>query len=1092
MSLFSPFSLRDLVIGEGGVSRRGRRRRQRLAARRLVPWPEGLESRAVPSTLTVTSPADSGPGSLRDAIAQAKTNDTIKFARPVHVITLTSGELEINKNLSIKGPGTSQLTVSGNNASRVFEIDVSQSVSISGLTIADGAASGLLPILASGSYSAGGGGGVLNNPGASLTLDHVVVRDNQADAVSGYTVVGGGLLNVGTASVQSCQFSNNEVLGGSGTDNIGGSAGAAIDNFGGASLTVTDSTFSNNRAEAAGGGFYFGIGGAVENNAGLNGFAPPPLSNPSTATFTHCTFSSNVATGGAGVLANGGALCNEGIGTVVNLSACIVDGNQAVGGANDVSASFDSQAIGGGLLNGSGTLNVKICLITNNTALGGSDAPISNSDPYASGAFGGGIENNFDGVLNIRDSTISGNVAQGGAMVSRPGPGGVAVGGGISNSPSATMNMQNCVVSSNSAVAGAGNAGVNIDIAPDQQAGFGFGGGIDISNNRSTATIKNSVITCNTAIGGAGGGGNNGNSGLGGGIGVGQSSLLGSGFGPDGSQLNLINSTVSNNGAVGGAGGTGANGGNGFGGGLVITASCNATLSNSVIAQSSALGGTGGSGGTDGPGSGGGTDNSGNLSLSKCSVSQNQSTGGLGGGGVRNEAGASLTVDQSDFSSNTASVNATADVFGGGLLNEGSATVTSSKFSSNSVVGGASFSQIGGSAGGGIDNFHGAILSVSDSTFVNNQAVGAAGPYYGLGGALDNNGGPGGDVPSTATVTNCVFRGNLATVVAKGSGNGGALDNIGAGSSLMIDSCTISDNLSVGGDGGDGETAQSDGLGGGIMNQFGGVLLVTNSMINRNLALAGNNATPTIDNPNTGAGYGGGIFGLISADTTVINSTISNNEARGGTTATGSGGSAIGGGIGLFFQCTLTLIGCTINNNLADAGQGTDGASAVAAGFAAGGGIDVSRFSTATLTNCTINNNTAIGGTGGAGANGGNAYGGGIEVGLNVVLGYADGSSLQINDCTINHNKAKGGQGGAGANGGDALGGGIAVIVDSSANVTASDIEHNDATGGSAGAGGSAGSGIGGGVYNLGTFVYDGSTVIKHNHASTSDDDIFT
>jgi hypothetical protein len=45
--------------------------------------------------------------------------------------------------------------------------------------------------------------------------------------------------------------------------------------------------------------------------------------------------------------------------------------------------------------------------------------------------------------------------------------------------------------------------------------------------------------------------------------------------------------------------------------------------------------------------------------------------------------------------------------------------------------------------------------------------------------------------------------------------------------------------------------------------------------------------------------------------------------------------------------------------------------------------------------------------------------------------------------------------------------------------------------GGAAGLGGSDGQGIGGGVYNLGAFTYDATTVIKDNHASTSNDDIF-
>ena len=41
------------------------------------------------------------------------------------------------------------------------------------------------------------------------------------------------------------------------------------------------------------------------------------------------------------------------------------------------------------------------------------------------------------------------------------------------------------------------------------------------------------------------------------------------------------------------------------------------------------------------------------------------------------------------------------------------------------------------------------------------------------------------------------------------------------------------------------------------------------------------------------------------------------------------------------------------------------------------------------------------------------------------------------------------------------------------------------------GSGGSDGNGVGGGVYNLGVFTADIATAIHHNHASTSNDDIF-
>jgi len=45
------------------------------------------------------------------------------------------------------------------------------------------------------------------------------------------------------------------------------------------------------------------------------------------------------------------------------------------------------------------------------------------------------------------------------------------------------------------------------------------------------------------------------------------------------------------------------------------------------------------------------------------------------------------------------------------------------------------------------------------------------------------------------------------------------------------------------------------------------------------------------------------------------------------------------------------------------------------------------------------------------------------------------------------------------------------------------------AGGGSGADGGTEGQGVGGGVYNFGRFVFDLTTVITGNHASTSNDD---
>jgi hypothetical protein len=57
--------------------------------------------------------------------------------------------------------------------------------------------------------------------------------------------------------------------------------------------------------------------------------------------------------------------------------------------------------------------------------------------------------------------------------------------------------------------------------------------------------------------------------------------------------------------------------------------------------------------------------------------------------------------------------------------------------------------------------------------------------------------------------------------------------------------------------------------------------------------------------------------------------------------------------------------------------------------------------------------------------------------------------------------------------------------------VRGSCITHNRAEGGEGGPSGIDGQGIGGGVYNLGTLFLDEETDIRHNEASTSDDDVF-
>jgi hypothetical protein len=204
------------------------------------PQLEALEDRWMPSALTVTNNLDSGKGSLRYEIAHVTSGrDTIVFAPSLdgQTITLTSGELDITKNLTIQGPGAGLLTISSNSNlysyyhnSRVFEVAPNTTVTLSGLTISNGdAQTGSLAyfggdILNQGTLTLSGctvsasvndvytfeitipgamyGGGIYNAPGATLTVSACTISGNSAN-------YGGGIYNSGTLTVSNSVFSGN-------------------------------------------------------------------------------------------------------------------------------------------------------------------------------------------------------------------------------------------------------------------------------------------------------------------------------------------------------------------------------------------------------------------------------------------------------------------------------------------------------------------------------------------------------------------------------------------------------------------------------------------------------------------------------------------------------------------------------------------------------------------------------------------------------------------------------------------------------------------------------------------------------------------
>jgi hypothetical protein len=180
----------------------------------------------VPSTFTVTTLADSGPGSLRAAITAANTNpgaDVIKFAGGLKGTILLSGingELKVTDDLTIDGPNANNLTVSGGGATRVFHVSgASTDLAIDGLTIANGLAS----VPAGPAF----GGGLLND-GASVSLTHSVFTDNKAQSTGGYSG-GGAVANLGGAHLKADH-----------TDFVGNTASGASTNFGNGGAVYDD------------------------------------------------------------------------------------------------------------------------------------------------------------------------------------------------------------------------------------------------------------------------------------------------------------------------------------------------------------------------------------------------------------------------------------------------------------------------------------------------------------------------------------------------------------------------------------------------------------------------------------------------------------------------------------------------------------------------------------------------------------------------------------------------------------------------------------------------------------------------------------
>ena len=278
-----------------------------IAAGTTVLFAPGAEA----ATRTVTNLNDSGAGSLRDAVESGGAGDVIGFQSGLTgQITLTSGDILIDHAVTIIGPGADLLTISGNDASRIFYVNTTvdaASVSIEKLTLADGMDDGggaiqiqngaltLTSAKLTGNVASGDGGAIYQrNNGDALVIRDSVISENTASSN------GAGICLYGsTTLIEDTTISGNVLTAG----RDGGGVKAFLNNDVQA-LTINRSTITGNEAPEG---------------AGLSLYAE----SPNKATITNSTVTGNTAS------EEGGGIKLYGQGGTFSVESTTISGNEA-------------------------------------------------------------------------------------------------------------------------------------------------------------------------------------------------------------------------------------------------------------------------------------------------------------------------------------------------------------------------------------------------------------------------------------------------------------------------------------------------------------------------------------------------------------------------------------------------------------------------------------------------------------------------------------------------------------------------------------------------------------------------------------------
>ncbi len=462
----------------------------------ILLWTAGAIAAGAQSQIFVTNTNDSGPGSLRQAIADASpSGDTvITFPGVTGRIGLTSS-IVIDRPMTIAGPGPDALSISGNSAIQIFSFtNGATNVVVTGLSLVEGVGGGF-------AIGVSGGGAARVLAGASARLiDCVMASNSTKDPThvqeSSGRWSGGAISNEGELSLVRCSFYDNFTAGlipslnGGHGDGAGGGGGAVYST---GILHMEACQFSRNRCGNGGsGGGFCGLGTGPGGSGGA-------VFNSGRATVLGCSFDRNSA-------GEGGPACDGD--TFMRLP-----GNGGSGGS-------------GGAIYSSGDLIVSNCIfVANASGLGGNGGTSGgNFDPRfirypggtgGSGGNGGAIYNR--GSMVVVRTTISGNTAAPGGIggTGGPGLGGVTAsdggrggnsgsGGGIFNQGEMLL-VGTTVVGNKGAPGGLGGAGGQIQTPPGLPGSAGARGpageGGGIYNTTTNASLRSCEIVANTVSG---------------------------------------------------------------------------------------------------------------------------------------------------------------------------------------------------------------------------------------------------------------------------------------------------------------------------------------------------------------------------------------------------------------------------------------------------------------------------------------------------------------------------------------------------------------------------------------------------------------